>query len=140
MKKRITLIMLKGKNIEFKKAKWDDSTNIASTKEHGKKHNYYVDSKHFLYKKSKIYVLIDVNARTSKSEEKILGKSAEPQLKEELDAQLRNQLDYLGESSYWDSLNIRKRDIVEMFITMGCGIGLYSIFRVILAMYGYYLP
>jgi len=138
--KKINLIMLKGKILDIKKAKWDKEKNLAICG----KHKYIVNEEHLFYKKGKIYCFIDLNSRKSISDEKLgieaEGKSIKPELEKDLDAKLMNKLDYLSESSFWESLNYRKRDIVEMLITMGCGIGLYSIFRVVLAMYGYYLP
>ena len=142
-KKKIYLIMLKGKTLDIKKANWEKEKNIAKCG----KHKYIVDEDHLFYKKGKIYAFIDLNARKSISDEKlniekedVEGKSIKPELKKDLDVKLMNKLDYLSESSFWESLNYRKRDIVEILLSMGCGIGLYSIFRVILSMYGYYLP
>lgn len=139
-KKKIYLIMLKGKTLDIKKAKWDKEKNLATCE----KHKYIVNEEHLFFKKGKIYCFIDLNARRSISDEKLKGeaegKSIKPELEKELDVKLMNKLDYLSESSFWESLNLRKRDIVELLLSMGCGIGLYSIFRVILSMYGYYLP
>lgn len=140
MKKTINAIMLKGKTLIIKKIKWDDSTNLAKSKEHGKNHNYFVDSSHFFYKKSKIYVFIDVNKRTSMNETEIFGSSVKPTLKEELDAKLLNQLNYLSERSFWEAMQTRKRDLALMLLSMGCGIGLYSVMRAIASMLGFYLP
>lgn len=140
MKRIIRLIMLKGKIFEMKKAKWDDSTNIAKTREHGKNHNYYVDPAHFFYKRSKIYVFIDVNKRTSIGDNEIYGSSVKPKLEETLNAELLNQLDYLTERSFWESMQTRKKDLALMLLSMGCGIGLYSIIRAIASTLGFYLP
>ena len=139
-KKKIYLIMLKGKTLDIKKAKWDKEKNLATCG----KHKYIVNEEHLFFKKGKIYCFIDLNARKSISDEKLKGedegKSIKPELEKDLDVKLMNKLDYLSEASFWESLNLRKRDIVELLLSMGCGIGLYSIFRVILSMYGYYLP
>jgi len=137
---KVKCILLQGRNIKFENGVYDESKKLVRTKNH----NYAVEEDHFFYSKKfnflTIYVFIDVNSRKSIDKEQIHGESVSPELAEELDVKLENKLDYLSEASYWESLNIRRRDVVEMLITMGCGIGLYSIFRVILAMYGYYLP
>jgi len=134
------MIMLKGKTLEVKKAKWDDSTSIAKTKEHGKNHNYLIDSEHFFYKKSKIFVFIDINKRTSIGETEILGSSVKPELRETIDAKLLNQLDYLTERSFWEAMQSHKKDLALIFLSMGCGIGLYSVIRAIASMFGFYMP
>ena len=144
-KKKINLVMLKGKTLDIKKAEWDKEKNLAKCG----KHKYIVNEEHLFFKKGKVYCFIDLNARKSISDkdlgvkkevEEAEGKSIKPELKKDLDVQLMNKLDYLSEASFWEALKLRKRDIVETLITMGCGIGLYSIFRVVLSMYGYYLP
>lgn len=141
--KKINLIMLKGKTLDIKKAKWNKEKNLAKCG----KHKYIVNEEHLFFKKGKVYCFIDLNARKSISDknlgvkkEEVKGKSIKPELKKDLDVQLMNKLDYLSEASFWEALKLRKRDVVETLITMGCGIGLYSIFRVVLSMYGYYLP
>ena len=137
---KVKCVLLQGRNLKIENGVYDESKKLVRTK----KHNYAVEEDHFFYSKRMgfltTYVFIDVNSRKSLSDEQIHGGSISPKLAKELDAKLENKLDYLSEASYWESLNVRKRDFVEMLITMGCGIGLYSIFRVILAMYGYYLP
>ena len=137
---KVKCVLLQGRNLKIENGVYDASKKMVKTK----KHNYSVNEDHFFYAKSfgflKTYVFIDVNKRQSIDETEIHGKSISPKLAKELDAKLKNKLDYLSEASYWESLNLRKRDVIETLITMGCGIGLYSIFRVILAMYGYYLP
>jgi len=140
MRRTINLIMLKGKTLEIRKARWDDATNLAKTREHGKNHNYYVDPSHFFYKKSKIYVFIDVNKRTSMNETEIFGSSVKPELREELDAKLLNQLDYLTEKSFWEAMQSHRKDLALILLSMGCGIGLYSVMRAIASMFGFYLP
>jgi len=140
---KLRLIMLKGKTISIKKAKWNKEKNLAICG----KHKYIVNEEHLFFEKGKTYCFIDLNSRKSISDkdlnikkEEIKGESIKPNLKKDLDIKLMNKLDYLSESAFWDSLNLKKRDIIETAITMCCGIGLYSIFRVVLAMYGYYLP
>ena len=136
MKKKINLILLKGKTIDFVRAKWDSETNIAKAK----KHAYYVESDHLFYRRSKIYAFVDVNARKSIKEEQVLGKSIKPELAKELDAKLQNKLDYLTERSFWEAMQTRKKDLALMLLSMGCGIGLYSVMRAIASIFGYYLP
>jgi len=135
-KKKINLVMLKGKMLDIKKAEWDKEKNLAKCG----KHKYIVNEEHLFYKKGKVYCFIDLNSRKSMSNKDIFGKSIKIKTQKDLDVKLMNKLDYLSESSFWESLNYRKRDIAETLITMGCGIGLYSVFRLVLAMYGYYLP
>jgi len=136
LKKKINLILLKGKTIDFVRAKWDSETNIAKAK----KHSYYVESDHLFYRRSKIYAFVDVNARKSIKEEQVLGKSIKPELAKELDAKLQNKLDYLTERSFWEAMQTRKKDLALMLLSMGCGIGLYSVMRAIASIFGYYLP
>jgi len=137
LKKKINLILLKGKTIDLVKAKWDSETNIAKAK----KHSYYVESDHLFYRRSKIYAFIDVNARKSLSDEQVLGESVKPELAKDLDAKLQNKLDYLTERSFWESLRAYyKKDLALILLSMGCGMGLYSVMRAIASIFGYYLP
>ena len=139
-KVKVKCILLQGNNFKIVKGRYDSSKKLIITK----KHKYLADESHFFYGKnplfSTVYVFIDENARQTIGEEEIHGKTIKPRLKRELDAKLMNRLDYLTESSFWEFLNTKRWDIIQLLVSMGCGIGLYSILRVILATYGYYMP
>jgi len=85
-KKKINLVMLKGKTLDIKKAEWDKEKNLAKCG----KHKYVVNEEHLFYKKGKIYCFIDLNARKSISDNNLginaeegeaEGKSIKPELK-----------------------------------------------------------
>jgi len=135
---RIKLIKTSKTKVEFGKALMDSDKGLAREYKgmplpYLSKHLHTFDVKleHLKFdSKGKGLMFIDMNARTS----------IDPVLAEKFDTEKMNRLDYLSESAFWDSMNLRKRDIVELLITMGCGIGLYSILRLVLSMYGYSLP
>jgi len=99
--KIIRLILLKkGNLLDIVKAKWDETTNLAKIKNQ----RYYVDSKHFFYRKKRIYAFVDINRSKSISGNEVLGESVEPNLSDNIDMKLQNYLNYLTERSFWQSL------------------------------------
>ena len=136
--KTIRLILLKSGNLlDIVKAKWDEHTNIAQHK----KNRYYVDSKHFFYRKKKIYAFVDINKFHSMSKDEVLGQSIQPKLAKKINAKLKNELDYLTERKFWESLRAYyKKDLGLILLSLGCGAGLYAIIRAILVASGVNLP
>ena len=138
---KVKAVLLQGKNLVVEQGKYDSHKGLLKTK----RHNYIVDEKDFFFSKTRLgklktYVFIDVNAHKSLSKDQIHGKSVSPQLRKTLDAELQNKLDYLIEASFWESLNLRKKDLLLIGISMLAGMGILQLIRIVLAMYGYYIP
>ena len=140
---KLNLILLYGKNIEFKTAKYDPHYGAATVKgrrwfRKGVATRYLVDLQHIFYlaKKGKPYVLVDAHKRKS-----IQPKEGAINLAENPDPSLKGRLDYMNEHAFWNSLIIKmKTPLHVVMLCMLAGMGLYSFVRMILAAFGYYLP
>ncbi|GEM_PF-3710229 len=146
---KLRLILLYGKNIEFKTAKYDPDYGVATVKggrwfRKGVATRYLVDLKDIFYPakgRGKPHVLIDAHKRSSIQPKETVKEKSVINIAENPDPSLKGRLDYMNEHTFWGSLIIKmKTPFHVVMLCMLAGMGLYSFVRMLLAAFGYYLP
>lgn len=117
------------------KGKYDPLTGLIDVG----KERYYREEKNddpkltpYFYVGGKLTFIIDVNKVITISGEEMKGITIAPKTRDELDSKLRNYLKHLTQSSFWDSMKFKKKDLVLLLLAIGFGAFLGSIIKGIL--------
>ncbi len=139
MRHSVTVFLSSGKRVDVKsRVSYDDETHTVTIRTGrlfwAENRNYEVDPNHVSFDaKGKMTIPLDINTRKSFS----LDMHTEPNATREAMA------DYLSDKSFWAralAVVAHKRDWWEIVFVLLAGIGVYSIFRVVVFMLGYVMP
>lgn len=142
---KINLVILDKRNIFFRKGSYDNETRLASI--YGRKFirksvitKYAVDPDHIYYNKGNAYAIVDVGSRKSVNPD-AKGESIQLHSESAIDESLKNMLDYLTESTFWQALLKKvKIPLIWIIVYMLAGAGIYSFVRMLLSAFGLQIP
>lgn len=162
---KINLIILDKRNMNIERASYDRETRLASI--YGKRFikkslvtKYLIDPDHIYYRKTVRgiipFAIVDVSKRrsvsshnpttlgslrNSKPSNPIEGESVSLHSEDQIDEQMKNMLDYMTESRFWQALMIKARTpLIQILLFMLAGAGLYSFIRMLLSAMGVMIP